>query len=280
MTAAIWGFGFIAQRLGMNHLGPYGFNSFRFLLGALSLLPVCLVQRKRSAEKINRRFWLIGCIAGLALFGGATLQQVGLQFTTVGKTGFITGLYIVIVPIIGLTLKQHVGGFTISGILAAAVGLYFLSIKDGFSISRGDALILAGALFWAVHVQVLGHTGNWNPLQLAALQYAVCAVLNLALAFSFETVSLNAIVSAALPIVYSGLFSVGVAFTIQVIAQKHIDPSRAAILLSLEAVFAVLGGWLVLHETLTLRELLGCALMFAGMLLSQLQNLRKNPQKT
>ena len=279
LTSVIWGFGFIAQRLGMDHIGPYSFNVFRFLLGALSLVPlVYVLGRKKTAEaKAGKPFWIIGGLAGLVLFGGATLQQVGLLYTTAGKAGFITGLYLVIVPLIGFCLRQKIDKLTLAGALIATYGLYLLSITEGFNIGQGDTLVLIGAFFWAVHVQVVGYAAKYklDALKLAILQYLICAGLNLLLAFFLEEFTVQATLDASGAILYAGLVSVGVAYTLQIVAQKHVDPSRAAILLSLEAVFAVLAGWLMLDELLNSRESWGCILMFAGMMLSQMPGLGK-----
>ena len=279
LTSVIWGFGFIAQRLGMDHIGPYSFNVFRFLLGALSLVPLVyfLGRKKTGVSKAGKPFWIIGGLAGLVLFGGATLQQVGLLYTTAGKAGFITGLYLVIVPLLGFCLRQKIDKLTLAGALIATYGLYLLSITEGFNIGQGDSLVLIGAFFWAVHVQVVGYAAKYklDALKLAILQYLICAGLNLILALFLEEFSVQATLDASGAILYAGLISVGVAYTLQIVAQKHVDPSRAAILLSLEAVFAVLAGWLMLDELLNSRESWGCILMFAGMMLSQLPGLGK-----
>tara|TARA_A200000113_G_scaffold193399_1_gene182963 strand:- start:60 stop:935 length:876 start_codon:yes stop_codon:yes gene_type:complete len=279
ITALIWGFGFVAQRMGMDHLGPYAFNVCRFLVGAFSLLPLIFFLRKKESgsSELNPSFWKFSILAGFALFGGATLQQVGIQYTTVGKAGFITGLYVVIVPILGLCLRQKIDKWTIGGALLAVLGLYFLCVKDDFSMGWGESLVLLGAIFWAVHVQVIGSANkhNLDPLRLALVQYLVCAGLNLILSLMFETVSINQVMQASGTILYAGVVSVGIAFTLQVIAQKRVDPSRAAIILTLEAVFAVLAGWLFFTEILSEREFLGCLLMFGGMMLSQLPSKKK-----
>jgi drug/metabolite transporter (DMT)-like permease len=273
LTALIWGFGFVAQRMGMDHLGPYTFNVCRFLVGALSLLPLLFFLRKKGSGStdFNPSFWKFSILAGFALFGGATLQQVGIQYTTVGKAGFITGLYVVIVPILGLSLRQKIGKWTIIGCMLAVLGLYFLSIKQDFSMGWGESLVLIGAFFWAIHVQVIGvvNKRNLNPIKLALVQYLVCAALNLLLSLLFETFLFDQVILASGAILYAGIVSVGIAFTLQVIAQKKVKPTQAAIILNLEAVFAVLAGWLFFTEVLTNKEWLGCGLMFLGMILSQ-----------
>ena len=279
LTALIWGFGFVAQRMGMDHLGPYAFNVCRFLVGALSLLPLLFFFRKKRGAytDFNSSFWKFSIVAGFALFGGATLQQVGIQYTTVGKAGFITGLYVVIVPILGLFLRQKIGMWTVIGCTLAVLGLYFLSIKEDFSMGWGETMVLIGAFFWAVHVQVIGAANkrNLNPIKLALVQYLVCVALNFLLSLLFETFLFEQVILASGAILYAGIVSVGIAFTLQVIAQKKVKPTQAAIILNLEAVFAVLAGWLFFTEVLTIKEWFGCGLMFLGMILSQIKGQEK-----
>ncbi len=275
LAAIIWGFAFVAQRMGMDHIGPFTYNGVRFLLGALSLAPLLWLGR-RTAPLLDpgaKRLTLAGSLlAGLILFAGASLQQIGLIYTTAGKAGFITGLYVVIVPLLGLLWGQRTPWGTWLGALLAIFGLYLLTMSDRLALGEGDGLVLIGALFWAGHVLVIGWLAGRrvDPVLLACLQFIVCAVLSLAVALVSEPITLTGLRGATLPILYGGLLSVGVAYTLQVVAQRDAPPTHAAIILSLETVFAALGGWLLLNEVLAERGLLGCGLMFVGMLLSQL----------
>jgi len=285
LTAAIWGFAFVAQRVGMQHVGAFTFNGLRFMLGSISLLPILYFANRKSKESYddkkevsdNKSVIIAGIIAGSVLFFGASLQQVGLIYTTAGKAGFITGLYIVIVPILGLLLKQKTNVATWLGVLVAAVGLYFLSVNEGFYIEFGDLLELIGAVFWAVHILVIDHfTKKVDALKLSFAQYITCSVLSLITAFVFEDINFGVIPQVLIPLLYGGIMSVGVAYTLQVVAQKHAKPSHAAIAMSMESVFASIGGLLLLGEIMPLRGYLGCGLMLAGMLLSQYENFVKD----
>jgi drug/metabolite transporter (DMT)-like permease len=273
ITAAIWGFAFVAQRAGMEHVGPFLFNGLRFTLGALVLLPLILWRRQADKREPGASASLFrdGALAGIVLFAGASLQQWGIVTTSAGKAGFITGLYVILVPLIGLSLGQSSRRNTWLGAILAVAGLYLLSVRDGFHISGGDLLVLAGAFFWALHVQLIGRfVSRQDALSLAATQFAAVAILSLTAAILFEEINPPSIAQATWPILYGGLASTGIAYTLQVVAQRRAHPSHAAILLSLEAVFAVIGGWLLLGESLGPRELTGCAIMLAGMLMSQL----------
>ncbi len=285
LTATIWGFAFVAQRVGMDFVGPFTFNGVRFALGSLSLLPLLFFSRRQRSKidsilphpSTKQVLWG-GCLAGIALYLGASLQQVGIVYTTAGKAGFITGLYVVIVPILGLLWRQRPGTGTWVGAFLAVVGLYLLSVTETLVIAYGDSLVLVGAFFWAGHVLLLGWLSpKVNPLMLAFLQFAVCSLLSLVTALFTEIITLQAIRQAALPIFYGGVFSVGIAYTLQVVAQRKARPAHAAIILSLESAFAALGGWLILGEVLSLRGLMGCLLMLAGMLFSQLWGILKSP---
>jgi drug/metabolite transporter (DMT)-like permease len=276
LAAAIWGFAFVAQRVGMETMGPHLFNGVRFIMGGLALLPLVFWLSGRpdsSTDKnpSNRRLLMAGIIAGFFLFAGATLQQVGLQYTTAGKAGFITGLYIFFVPAIGLLFGMRTSLGTWLGAALAVWGLYLLSIRDTFSLSYGDTLQVLCAVAFAGHVLVIGYLASrFDTIKLSAIQFMVAGLLALILAVIMETISWQMIVDTAIPLAYAGLMSTGVAYTLQVVAQQHAHSSHAAIILSSEGVFAVLGGWLFLGEVLPTAGLLGCLLMLVGMLMSQL----------
>ena len=281
LTAMIWGTAFVAQRVGMESVPPIAYNGVRFFLGVFSLIPLMVWQARRGpaatagpllGPRASRRQAVWGTImAGLLLSAGVSLQQLGLVYTTAGKAGFITGMYVVIVPFMGLVLGQRPGTGGVLGALAAVAGLYLLSVTEDFRIDPGDGLVLAGAFCWAAHVHVIGWLSpRMDCIRLACGQFLFCAVLSSAWALAAEDVTWAGIRAGAWPIAYGGVMSVGVAYTLQVVAQKDAKPTPAAIILSMEAVFAALAGWLYLGEILGARELTGCALMLAGMLVAQL----------
>lgn len=279
MVAAIWGFAFVAQIKGMDHMGPFFFNAARFALGGLSLIPVLfyMAKRQKHQKKPKKTYndellkiWGPGL--GIILFLAASFQQVGLQYTTAGNSGFITGLYIVIVPIAGIALGQSTRLSTWVGALVALAGLYFLTVGDDLTLNKGDLLTLGSALMYAIQILVLARiSAEVNALKLSIAQFFTCAAISFVAAFSLEVVEFSAISKSLVPLLYTGLLSTGVAFTIQIVGQRNAIASHVAIILSLEAVFAVLGGWLILNEQLGLRGLAGCSLMLAGMVISQLK---------
>jgi len=282
----IWGFAFVAQRAGMEHVGPFTFNAVRFALGGISLTPLLIFNRKRKFEFQNssvfknKYFIYGGIIAGIILFLGSTFQQTGIVYTTAGKAGFITGLYIIFVPVFGVFIKNKTSAGTWAGAIIAVFGLYFLSVTESFSIGLGDLLVLVSGIFWAVHVLLIGKLSpKTDPIQLAFLQFIICSFLSLIAAVISETSTITNIINASIPILYAGVCSVGIAYTLQVIAQREAHPAHAAIIMSLEAVFALIGGLLILDETIPLRGLIGCALMLTGMIVSQLYLLTKNKTK-
>lgn len=281
ISAVIWGFSFVAQRVAMQHVGPFTFNAVRFALGSLALIPFAIAaMRKRSSGDEGGTGWkrtslIGGAVAGIVIFIGVSFQQTGIQYTSAGNAGFITGLYVVLVPILGLAIGRRTSAGTWAGVILAAAGLYLLSFTGAFTIARGDLIVLAGTLFWATHVlliSVLIH--RTEAVLLAMIQFAACSILSFAAAFLFETVEIQGILDATVPILYGGLISVGVAYTLQVIAQRKTPPAHAAIILSLETVFAALGGWLFLSEIIPGRGLIGCSLMLIGIIVSQVGTIR------
>jgi drug/metabolite transporter (DMT)-like permease len=273
LAAAIWGFAFVAQRLGMAHVGPFTFNAIRFGLGSLSLLPLIRFTRGHRASRPSPRRMVLGALAvGTALFAAASAQQIGMVTTTAGKAGFITGLYVVLVPLLALAWGERASWITWAGALLAVVGLYYLSVTDDLTLAAGDAWVLLSALLWAVQIQLIAYlTRSIDPLPLAAAEFAVCSALSWLAALFLEPITWAGIQGAVGPILYGGFMSVGIAFTLQVVAQRHAHPTPAAIIMSLEAAFAALGGWWLLGEQLGPRGALGAGLMMAGMVLAQLR---------
>lgn len=260
-------------------MGPFTFNAIRFIMGALALLPLMIWQRKNEGSQtklLQPRLILPVLLTGTALFAGVTCQQVGLLGTTAGKAGFITGLYVILVPLLALLWGGRTHPAHWVGAVLAVIGLYLLSVEQGFTISQYDLIVLAGAFVWAGHMHLVARfAGELGAVRLSVLQFAICGLLSSAVALAFETTTFSQVMDGIGPILYGGFLSVGVAYTLQVIAQRTADPSHAAIILSLEGAFAALGGWLVLDEALSLRNLTGCVLMAGGMLVSQTMN-RKN----
>jgi len=290
VTAAIWGFAFVAQRVGMDHVGPLTFNGIRFALGALALVPLIMrMERSRARPgpitEPSKLFWG-GLLLGVVLFAGASLQQMGLavpmlkawgvESSSAGKAGFITGLYVVFVPILGLFFQQKAALGTWVGAALAVAGMYLLSVTGDLSVAFGDLLVLMSAFFWAGHVLIIGWLSPGmdavDAVKLSSVQFAACSVFSMVGAVLTERIAFAGIVAAAVPILYGGLMSVGVAYTLQVVAQRDANASHAAIILSLEAVFAAVGGWLLLGEVLGFRALIGCGLMLVGMIVSQLKS--------
>ncbi len=275
-TAIIWGFAFVAQRMGMEFVGPFTFNGVRFALGALSLAPILYFSKsaKKSSPKQKSKISLIvgGSLAGVALFLGASLQQVGIVNTTAGNAGFITSLYVVITPLLGLIFKQRPTKQVWVGVVLATLGLYFLSVKGDFSMNIGDVYVLIGAFFFASHVLIIAWLSpQFNVLKISIIQFSVTSLLSMIIAINIEQIAWASIYSAAIPIIYGGVFSVGVAYTLQVAGQRNTKPALAAIILSFEALFAAIGGWFLLQEVLNIREILGCVLLLLGIIIAQLK---------
>jgi drug/metabolite transporter (DMT)-like permease len=275
LAAVIWGFAFVAQRVGMDYVGPFTFTGVRFAIGTLVLLPFLIARRKRQLihtdEKNSRKKLIFGTIiTGLIISLGISFQQIGLQTTTAGKAGFITGLYVIFVPVAGIFFGHKTSITVWTGVILSAIGLYFLSITDLLRMAPGDFLILLCAITFTGHVLMIAWLSpKMGSLYLAIVPFAICSLVSMGLAFSLETIVWKNILEAAVPILYGGVFSVGIAYTLQVVAQKSAHPAYASIILSLESVFAAIGGWLLLNEHLSLRSLLGCSLMLGGMIIVQ-----------
>lgn len=268
--AMIWGSTFVAQRIGMDAVGPFFYSGARFILGALILLPLML-WRGRAESGPGARLWRDGALLGLVLALGINMQQVGLQFTSVANASFITGLYVIIVPLIGIFLRHKMHGATWAGVLLALAGMYFLTVQGDLSVAKGDWLQLIGAFAWAAHVLLLSQLSHrHDPIRLSIVQFFICGMLCLSLSLTFENMAEQHVTLATSAILYGGVLSVALAYTLQVFAQRNAIPSHAAIIFSMEAGFGALAGWLFLDETLSARALFGCALMLSGMLMAQL----------
>ncbi|MCE1195410.1 DMT family transporter [bacterium] len=292
LTAAIWGFAFVAQRVGMDDLGPFAFNAVRYAIGALVLLPLIRQRRKAAAamaasaqgagagadgaaagaaKAAGPRRFLPFVITGCVMFLGATLQQLGLVTTTAGNAAFVTSLYVVIVPLLGSLFGRRNSLKNYLAALVSVAGLYIITVGGGFTVAPGDLLVLAGSFFWAGHILVIDHFApRVDSVELSAGQFAVCGALSLAAALIFEPQPFAGILSAAVPLLYGGLFSCGVAFTLQIVAQRSAPPAHASILLAFEGLFGALGGVLLLGEPATLRLFAGGGLMLAAAIFSQL----------
>lgn len=294
LTATIWGVAFVAQSAGMEYVGGFTFNCIRSLIGGLVLIPcVFLLNKLKMKEQgtspiagagvYEENFWkrnktLIagGISCGIVLFIASNLQQHGIKYTTVGKAGFITALYIVLVPVFGLFLHKKVGKLIWLGLVFAVAGLYFLCINERFTVGMGDLLVLGCAAVFAVHILVIDYFApRVDGVAMSCIQFFTCGILSGIPAFLFETVSPENIVGAAGPILYAGVMSCGVAYTLQIIGQKNMNPTVASMILSLESVISVLAGLVLLQQKLSGRELLGCGLMFVAVVLSQLPQKEK-----
>ncbi len=278
LATVIWGFAFIAQSVGMDLIGPFTFQAVRCFLAVLFLIPCGFVLDigKGSFQNSIKKWkdpvlWKVGFFCGCALFVAASLQQIGLVYTDAGKAGFITAMYIVLVPVLGLFLKRKPPKTTIFSVALAVVGLYLLSCMGVTGINIGDLYLMGCALAFAVQINFIGAlAGDLDGLRLNCVQSLVVAVLSVPFVVLTETVDWQNIVSCWLPLLFAGVLSMGVAYTMQIVGQKHLEPTTASLIMSLESVFAAIGGWLMLHETMTSWELLGCGLVFAAVILSQL----------
>ena len=290
LTATIWGIAFVAQSEGGNAVGAFTFNSTRSLIGSLVLIPVIFLLNKinpkdnKSESGIssgnsssgnifsrNRTLILGGISCGICFFLASNFQQLGIMYTSVGKAGFITACYIVIVPILGLFMKKKCSPFIWAAVAMALVGLYLLCITDGFSIGKGDILVLICAFLFSLHILIIDYfSPKVDGVKMSCIQFFVCGVLSAIPALIFEHPQLSAFHGAWGAILYAGVMSCGVAYTLQIVGQKNMDPTVASLILSLESCISVLAGWIILGQKLSMREIIGCVVMFAAIVLAQL----------
>ena len=288
LTSFIWGVAFVAQSVGGEAVGCFTFNGVRSLIGAFVLIPVIyfldnqkkkeLGEEKYLEQKGDSKILLLGGVCcGVMLCIASNFQQFGISFTTVGKAGFITAMYILIVPILGLFMKKKMGVKVWLGVVLATIGLYMLCMtSESFSLSKGDFLVLICAGFFSLHILIIDYfSPKVDGVRMSCIQFFVCGIISVIIAFIFESPSLSAILSGWLPILYAGVLSCGVAYTLQIVGQKNMDPTVASLILSLESVFSVLAGWMILNQTMTLREFSGCGLMFLAIILAQLPDRMK-----
>ena len=295
LTAVVWGVAFVAQSVGMDYVGPFTFNCIRCLIGAVVLVP-CIwfldrwkqrpdgascsresTEAPSGASDGSHALLAGGVCCGLALFVASNLQQIGIQYTTVGKAGFITALYIVMVPVFGIFLKKRAGIRVWVSVALAVAGLYLLCITDRLALGKGDILVLLCAVVFAVHILVVDHfSAKTDGVRMSCIQFLVCGLLSGVCMLITEHPEMRLILQAWQPILYAGVFSCGVGYTLQIVGQKGTDPTVASLILSLESVVSVLSGWLLLGQRLSVRELGGCALMFAAILLAQLPERRQS----
>lgn len=282
ITALIWGTAFVAQSEGMRYVGPFTYNAIRTLLGGIVLLPVIVLFRRfgrkltaTAGDKTSMKTTVTGgIICGIILFIASSFQQIGISMTTAGKAGFITALYIVIVPLIELVLYRKSSVMVWICVMLAAVGFWLLCIAEGFRIGKGDWLVLCCAVFFAVHIIVIDHFNSRNAdgMLMSCIQFFTAGLLMTAGMFLFETPRLSSIMDAKYTILYAGVMSSGIAYTLQILGQRYTAPAAATLLMSLESVFAALSGWLILHETLSRKEIAGCVMVFAAVILAQLKS--------
>lgn len=290
LAASIWGVAFVAQSVGMDYMGPFTFNGARSLIGGIVLLPLIAVRersRKKNGgeaetpekKKARRKVTLLGgCCCGLAICTASMFQQYGIQYTTVGKAGFITTLYIIIVPIMGLFFGKKVRRIVWAGAALAAAGMYLLCVNETLSLNKGDLLVFLCAVIFSVHILVIDYfSPKADGVKLSCIQFFVAGILCTIGAFLLETPSWDALVSGAVPVLYAGVMSCGVAYTLQIIGQRNLDPTVASLILSLESVVSVLAGWVILDQTMNGKEIFGCVLVFTAVILVQLPGKKPQP---
>lgn len=281
LTALIWGTAFVAQSAGMNYVQPFTYNSIRTLIGGIVLIPIIFYfdnykeasydLSKEEKKKINKNSIIGGIYCGIVLCIASCFQQYGVSMTTAGKAGFITALYIVIVPLLGLFIKKKVPKIIWLCVVIAILGFYLLCVKENFSVSTGDLLVLICAFFFSVHIMVIDYfnTKNIDGVRMSCVQFITAGSIMFILMLGFETPTLQNIWAAKITILYTGVMSCGVAYTLQILGQKNTNPTTATLIMSLESVFAALSGWILLNESLSLSKILGCILVLIAVILAQ-----------
>lgn len=281
LTATIWGSAFVAQSVGMEHVGPFTFTFSRSIIGGIILLPCILFLGKWKKGFATKVEWIGGICCGIALCIASNLQQVGMQYTTVGKAGFITALYVVLVPVFGIFMRKRVSLFIWGCVAVSVVGLYLLCMPEGtFALSIGDLLVLLCAVLFSVHILVIDHfSPQGDGVVISSIQFFTCGVISAIPMIFFETPSLGSMLDAKWSILYAGVLSSGVAYTLQVVAQKNVNPTVASLIMCLESVVAVLAGWLILGQAMSSREIWGCVLMFVAIVFAQLPVSEKRKER-
>lgn len=279
LTALIWGSAFVAQSVGMDYVEPFTYLFSRNVIGGIILIPIMKFvdkfngkENNPSAELKDKRTLIIGGICcGIALFVASSFQQIGIKYTSVGKAGFITSLYMIIVPIFGIFLKKHVPKKVWVAVVIAIIGMYFLCMTGETGINNGDILVLLCAVGFSLHILIIDHfSPKVDGVRLSCIQFWICALISFFPMVILEKPTFSMILAAWAPILYAGALSSGAGYTLQIIAQKDIEPTIASLICSLESVFSVLFGWLILHQALSGKELFGCALVFAAVILTQI----------
>ena len=281
LAAFIWGVAFVAQSVGMDYMGPYTFNGARFIMGSMVLLPLVLYRRK--SPKVDRKLFgsakvtvTGGICCGLALCSAALFQQYGILYTTVGNAGFITTLYIIIVPIMGIFLKKKIPGKVWLGAVVAMFGMYLLCMSESLTLGKGDRYVFICAILFSVHILVIDYfSPKADGVELSCLQFLTAGVICSILALIFEKPELSNFVDGILPLAYAGIMSCGAAYTLQVVGQKNLDPTVASLILSMESVISMLAGWVILGQAMSPKELLGCGLVFGAVIMVQLPGKEK-----
>lgn len=285
LAALIWGFAFAFQSQGMEHMGPMTFNGIRFLIGAVVVITVIFLFRKPGENKeVSKKDIKVtvlgGIICGLCLFVASSLQQFGIQYTSVGKAGFLTTLYIILVPIIGIFFKRKVSVFVWFGAILSVIGMYLLCVSETMSINKGDIFAFCCAIVFAFHILSVDYFApKTNGIVLSCIQFFTSGICSMICALIFEQPTFGEIISGIGPLLYVGVMSSGVAYTLQILGQKNADPTIASLIMSLESAVSVLGGWLILHQKLTVKELLGCLLMFVAVIFVQVFDAKKTDEK-